>query len=138
MSYFQTSSAARGAFGIPNAAGVYTRRCYRLSCFLDAVCFDAELCAHKLIVLSSDSSELPIRSQVESMTTFLILGLVFLTSTWYIKNPFLKNKIIEAWALNISDDRQRSLRILVNTHPLAVKHLDSALINFYIGASTVP
>ncbi|KAF9241107.1 ubiquitin elongating factor core-domain-containing protein [Melanogaster broomeanus] len=44
----------------------------------------------------------------------LTFALTFLTSTWYIKNPFLKAKINEA------------------VHPLALKHLMPALTHFYI------
>ncbi|KAI8994147.1 ubiquitin conjugation factor E4 [Trametes punicea] len=64
----------------------------------------------------------------------LIWCLTFLTSTWYIKNPFLKAKIVDvlffgtwSWSENRS-----VLTALLNTHPMALKHLMPSLMNFYI------
>lgn len=65
----------------------------------------------------------------------LLWCLTFLSSTWYIKNPFLKAKIVDvlffgtwSWA-----EHRSVLTTLLNTHPVALKHLIPALMNFYIG-----
>jgi ubiquitin conjugation factor E4 B len=68
-------------------------------------------------------------------TELLIFSLTFLTSTWYIKNPFLKSKINEVLFYGIwaqGRDRQVILGSLLNTHPMALKHLMPALMHFYI------
>ena len=85
-------------------------------------------------------SDSPHSLELTGKTEMLIWGLSFLTSTWYIKNPFLKNKMIEAlaWGVMSYDGRRSLLSSLVNTHPLAMKHLVSALVHFYIGVSIVP
>lgn len=65
----------------------------------------------------------------------LIWCLAFLTSTWYIKNPFLKAKIVEVLFFGCWNwGEQRSvLTTLLNTHPVALQHLMPALMHFYIG-----
>lgn len=67
----------------------------------------------------------------------LIWCLSFLTSTWYIKNPFLKAKIVEVLFYGCWNwGEQRSvLTTLLNTHPVALLHLMPALMHFYIGRS---
>ena len=70
----------------------------------------------------------------------LIWCLTFLTSTWYIKNPFLKAKIVEVLffgTLNWGEHRS-VLTMLLNTHPMALKHLMPALMHFYIGMDPDP
>ncbi|THG98805.1 hypothetical protein EW026_g3438 [Hermanssonia centrifuga] len=64
----------------------------------------------------------------------LLWALTFLTSTWYIKNPFLKSKIVEAlcWASMKYDGRRSVLESTMNSHPMALKHLMPALMHFYI------
>ncbi|OAX40417.1 hypothetical protein K503DRAFT_791386 [Rhizopogon vinicolor AM-OR11-026] len=65
----------------------------------------------------------------------VIFTLTFLTSTWYIKNPFLKAKINEAifyGVLPYGNDRHRILGNTLNSHPIALKHLIPALTHFYI------
>ncbi|KAG6331103.1 hypothetical protein ID866_7990 [Astraeus odoratus] len=65
----------------------------------------------------------------------IIFALTFLTSTWYIKNPFLKAKINEAifyGVLPYGYEHNGILSAVLNTHPLALKHLMPALTHFYI------
>ncbi|KAN0087641.1 Ubiquitin elongating factor core domain containing protein [Tylopilus felleus] len=65
----------------------------------------------------------------------LVFALTFLTSTWYIKNPFLKAKINEAvfyGVLPYGNERNGILGAVLNSHPLALKHLIQALTHFYI------
>ncbi|CAL1712793.1 unnamed protein product [Somion occarium] len=78
--------------------------------------------------------EAPQSLELSGKTEILIWVLTFLTSTWYIKNPFLKNKMIDvlSWGVVSYDGRRSILNTLVNTHPLALKHLVSALVHFYI------
>ncbi|KAI0333659.1 ubiquitin conjugation factor E4 [Cubamyces sp. BRFM 1775] len=72
--------------------------------------------------------------ELSGKNEMLIWCLTFLTSTWYIKNPFLKAKIIEVLFMGTwSWSEQRSvLTTLLNTHPIALKHLMPALMGFYI------
>jgi len=61
--------------------------------------------------------------------------LTFLTSTWYIKNPFLKSKINDVLFMSIWNYGRQSGGILgnmLNSHPMALKHLMPALMHFYI------
>jgi ubiquitin conjugation factor E4 B len=65
----------------------------------------------------------------------VIFALTFLTSTWYIKNPFLKAKINEAifyGVLPYGNDRHGILGHALNTHSVALKNLIPALTHFYI------
>ena len=90
---------------------------------------------------------------------FVIFALTFLTSTWYIKNPFLKAKINEVrllachllsstlfyvghtgqavfyGVLPYGNDRHGILGNTLNSHPVALKRLIPALTHFYIGMS---
>jgi ubiquitin conjugation factor E4 B len=82
----------------------------------------------------------------------LLFVLTFLTSTWCIKNPFLKSKINDVsnvWfsIVNLLCLREQLLFFgawygrnengilggVLNTHPMALKHLMPALMHFYIG-----
>ncbi|PBK97395.1 hypothetical protein ARMGADRAFT_987069 [Armillaria gallica] len=77
----------------------------------------------------------PDKFDLSGKTELLIFVLTFLSSTWYIKNPFLKSKIndvlfIGIW--NFGRERDGVLGFLLNTHPLALKHLMSSLMHFYI------
>ncbi|EIW81074.1 hypothetical protein CONPUDRAFT_55967 [Coniophora puteana RWD-64-598 SS2] len=68
-------------------------------------------------------------------TELIIFALTFLTSTWYIKNPFLKAKINEMvfyGVLPYGHERHGILSGLLNSHPMALKHLMSALMHFYV------
>ncbi|KAI0322359.1 ubiquitin elongating factor core-domain-containing protein [Amylostereum chailletii] len=65
----------------------------------------------------------------------LVFIITFLTSTWYIKNPFLKNKLIDIlWFANQGYYRGEPgiLTNLMNSHDVALKHLMYALMHFYI------
>ena len=73
--------------------------------------------------------------ELSGKNEMLIWALTFLTSTWYIKNPFLKSKIVEALFLGTFkyDGRRSVLESTLNTHPLSLKYLMPALMNIYIG-----
>ncbi|KAF8964409.1 ubiquitin elongating factor core-domain-containing protein [Flammula alnicola] len=78
---------------------------------------------------SPDKFELA--GKVELMTFVL----TFLTSTWYIKNPFLKSKINDVLFMSIwgyGRERNGILGNMLNSHPMALKHLMPALMHFYI------
>ncbi|KAK2465341.1 hypothetical protein APHAL10511_002695 [Amanita phalloides] len=84
---------------------------------------------HFFVQVSPDKFDLS--GKVEMM----IFALTFLTSTWYIKNPFLKSKINDILFMSIwryGRENNGVLGNLLNTHPLALKHLMPALMNFYI------
>ncbi|KAJ1303373.1 hypothetical protein OPQ81_011567 [Rhizoctonia solani] len=77
-------------------------------------------------------------------TEFLVFALTFLSSTWYIKNPFLKSKILQGLfygSIHIGRERDGLFGALFNSHPLALQHLLPSLMWFYVeveqtGAST--
>ena len=98
---------------------------------------------------SPDSLELSGKNEL------LVWALTFLTSTWYIKNPFLKAKLVEvrcAWLYDTFaelsalqalfyasyswSNRRGLLAMTLNTHPMALKYLVPALTHFYIGTHT--
>ncbi|KAI0259835.1 ubiquitin elongating factor core-domain-containing protein [Gloeopeniophorella convolvens] len=64
----------------------------------------------------------------------LVFTLTFMLSTWWIKNPFLKNKIIDILFCSCFTYRGQTslLGPLLNSHQLALKHLMPALTHFYI------
>ncbi|TDL23245.1 hypothetical protein BD410DRAFT_747294 [Rickenella mellea] len=64
----------------------------------------------------------------------VIWALTFLRSTWYIKNPFLKAKINEViffGTLAYGREQNGVLGNILNTHPVALKHLMPAMMSFY-------
>ncbi|EPQ54429.1 hypothetical protein GLOTRDRAFT_139020 [Gloeophyllum trabeum ATCC 11539] len=72
---------------------------------------------------------------ISGKNELVIFCLTFLTSTWYIKNPFLKAKINEVLfygTLPFRGERTGVLGGTLNSHPVALKHLMSALMHFYI------
>ncbi|KAJ4482100.1 ubiquitin conjugation factor E4 [Lentinula aciculospora] len=77
----------------------------------------------------------PDKFELAGKSELLTFILTFLSSTWYIKNPFLKSKINDVLFLSIwgyGRERNGILGGLLNTHPLALKHLMSMLMHFYI------
>ncbi|KIY63497.1 hypothetical protein CYLTODRAFT_493873 [Cylindrobasidium torrendii FP15055 ss-10] len=78
----------------------------------------------------------PEKFELSGKNELLIFALTFLSSTWYIKNPFLKAKILDALWLGIwnYDGRHADgiLGSLLNSHPMALQHLMSVLTHFYI------
>ncbi|KZV65315.1 hypothetical protein PENSPDRAFT_614272 [Peniophora sp. CONT] len=65
----------------------------------------------------------------------LVFLMTFLTSTWYIKNPYLKNKIIDVLfysSVSYYQGQDSLLGNLLNGHPVALKNLISALTTNYI------
>ncbi|CAE6512214.1 unnamed protein product [Rhizoctonia solani] len=66
---------------------------------------------------------------------FLVFALTFLSSTWYIKNPFLKSKLLQGLfygSIHIGRERDGLLGALFNSHPLALQHLLPSLMWFYV------
>ncbi|KAI0365724.1 ubiquitin conjugation factor E4 [Pilatotrama ljubarskyi] len=84
---------------------------------------------HLYIVRQSPNS-----LELSGKNEMLIWCLTFLTSTWYIKNPFLKAKIVEVlfYGTYSWGEHRSVLTTLLNTHQMALKHLMPALMNFYI------
>lgn len=85
--------------------------------------------AHRLCSHHPQSLELAGRDELLNFT------LTFLTSTWYIKNPFLKAKLVEilffgAWPYR---GNQSLLGANLNASKVALDHLMKALMHFYIG-----
>ncbi|KAF5338878.1 hypothetical protein D9611_008795 [Ephemerocybe angulata] len=77
----------------------------------------------------------PDKFELAGKTELLVFILTFLTSTWYIKNPFLKSKINDVLFMSIwgyGRERNGVLGNMLNSHPLALKHLMPALMHFYI------
>lgn len=66
----------------------------------------------------------------------LFFLMTFLTSTWYIKNPYLKNKIIDTLfysSVSYYQGQDSLLGNLLNGHPIALNNLIPALTTNYIG-----
>ncbi|KAF9644135.1 hypothetical protein BDM02DRAFT_3272627 [Thelephora ganbajun] len=73
--------------------------------------------------------------ELSGKNELVIFTLTFLTSTWYIKNPFLKAKLVEMLfygILGYGHERTGVLGHTLNSHPLALKHLMSSLMSFYV------
>ncbi|KAF8305671.1 hypothetical protein DL93DRAFT_2089352 [Clavulina sp. PMI_390] len=66
----------------------------------------------------------------------LVFILTFLSSPWYIKNPFLKSKLVQILFYGtLPYGRNNAPGIFVsviNTHPLALEHLMPVLMRFYV------
>ncbi|KAF9533152.1 ubiquitin elongating factor core-domain-containing protein [Crepidotus variabilis] len=77
----------------------------------------------------------PDKFELSGKLELMTFVLTFLTSTWYIKNPFLKSKINDALFMSIwqyGRERNGILGNMLNTHPLALAHLMPAMMHFYI------
>ncbi|KAG6812561.1 hypothetical protein H0H92_002213 [Tricholoma furcatifolium] len=84
-----------------------------------------------LFIVQTSPEKFAMSGKIELMTFVL----TFLNSTWYIKNPFLKAKINDVLFMSIwgyGYERHGILGNLLNTHPMALKHLMPALMHFYI------
>jgi ubiquitin conjugation factor E4 B len=63
-------------------------------------------------------------------------SVAFLTSTWYITNPYLKSKLVTVLAIGVRPFRRFNQGILGSmlcAHPLSLKFLMMCLMNFYVG-----
>lgn len=72
----------------------------------------------------------------ESIVVFCI---VFIASTSYVQNPFLKAKVAELLAYCLMPFGQHTSGLLgdvLNVHPLALEHLVPALVTFWIEAES--
>ncbi|PPQ91665.1 hypothetical protein CVT25_012878 [Psilocybe cyanescens] len=77
----------------------------------------------------------PDKFEMAGKLELMTFVLTFLTSTWYIKNPFLKSKINDVLFMSIwgyGRERNGILGNMLNSHPLALKNLMPALMHFYI------
>ncbi|KAJ7863060.1 ubiquitin elongating factor core-domain-containing protein [Mycena olivaceomarginata] len=87
---------------------------------------------------TSAEGDVPRQVRPFRQTELLIFVLTFLNSTWYIKNPFLKSKIndlLRSCSLGsgaTARERNGLLGNMLNTHPMALRHLMPALTHFYI------
>lgn len=70
------------------------------------------------------------------VTDLVVFSLVFLRSSEYIKNPYLKAKLVEILFNGVRPLRrgetQGALSPVLNSHSLALQHLFPALMGFYI------
>lgn len=93
---------------------------------------------------------------VQGSNELVDFSMAFLTSTWYITNPYLKSKLItvrrttvtpvwilmrwlpeQALAAGVRQSRGGRPGVLIgvlNSHPLALEHLMTSLMQFYVGA----
>ncbi|KAJ3574715.1 hypothetical protein NP233_g1573 [Leucocoprinus birnbaumii] len=81
------------------------------------------------------TNQAPDKWEMSGRPELLAFILTFLTSTWYIKNPFLKSKINDVLFVTTQyygRDRAGLLGNMLNTEPLALRHLIPALTHFYI------
>lgn len=68
----------------------------------------------------------------DELVTFII---TFLRSTKYVKNPYLKAKLVEIlffFTYPIAKGIPGELESILNSHPLALEHLVPSLMNFYV------
>ncbi|CAD6888083.1 unnamed protein product [Tilletia controversa] len=76
------------------------------------------------------------QSAKDDLVTFSV---TFLSSGWYIKNPFLKAKLAEIIFYNVMPYGSLSTGALgetINFHPLALRHLVPAMMSFWIEAES--
>ena len=114
--------------------------------------------AFVIFVIGSSSKALrhgPSSLELTGKEEVLIFTLTFMLSTWWIKNPFLKNKIIDVCLVYLAlicslmaqqilycscftyRGQSSLLGSLLNSHPVALKYLMPALTHFYIGMPTL-
>lgn len=68
----------------------------------------------------------------DELVTFII---TFLRNTKYVKNPYLKAKLVEIlffFTYPIAKGVPGELESILNSHPLALEHLVPSLMNFYV------
>ncbi|KAF5369482.1 hypothetical protein D9758_002753 [Tetrapyrgos nigripes] len=85
--------------------------------------------------LHFSTNHAPDKFELSGKNELLLFILTFLTSTWYIKNPFLKSKINDVLFMGTwgyGRERNGILGGLLHSHPMALKHLMPALMHFYI------
>ncbi|KAG9010260.1 hypothetical protein FRB94_010788 [Tulasnella sp. JGI-2019a] len=61
--------------------------------------------------------------------------LTFMSSTWYIKNPYLKSKLVQILFYGIlpyGRDKMGVMGPILNSHPTALQHLIPILMSFYV------
>ncbi|CAG8442490.1 7451_t:CDS:10 [Scutellospora calospora] len=73
------------------------------------------------------------RASVVYQDVLIVFIITFLKSSSYIKKPYLKAKLVEIlFYFTIRGEREGSIEKLLNSHPLALDHLLSALMSFYV------
>ncbi|KAF8510860.1 ubiquitin elongating factor core-domain-containing protein [Gautieria morchelliformis] len=73
--------------------------------------------------------------ELSGKTELVDFVLTFLSSTWYITNPYLKSKLVQILfygTIAYGRESHGLLAGILNSHPLALKHLMSCLTSFYI------
>ncbi|CAG8676292.1 43969_t:CDS:10 [Gigaspora margarita] len=74
------------------------------------------------------------RAAAVSRDDLIVFIITFLKSSSYIKKPYLKAKLVEIlfYFTFRSNDREVGMVTAMNSHPLALNHLLSALMSFYV------
>ncbi|EXX53635.1 hypothetical protein RhiirA5_349834 [Rhizophagus irregularis] len=68
-----------------------------------------------------------------SRDELVIFIITFLKSSTYIKNPYLKAKLVEIlFYYTIRNENEGGIGSILNTHPIALEHLMSSLMSFYV------
>lgn len=69
----------------------------------------------------------------DQLVAFII---TFLKNAKHVKNPYLKAKLVEVlffFTYPIARGVPGELEAILNSHPLALEHLVSSLMSFYVG-----
>ncbi|GBC03242.1 hypothetical protein RclHR1_05020019 [Rhizophagus clarus] len=68
-----------------------------------------------------------------SRDELVIFIITFLKSSSYIKNPYLKAKLVEIlFYYTIRNENEGGIGSILNTHPVSLGHLMSSLMSFYV------
>ncbi|RIA98699.1 ubiquitin elongating factor core-domain-containing protein [Glomus cerebriforme] len=68
-----------------------------------------------------------------SRDELVIFIITFLKSSSYIKNPYLKAKLVEIlFYYTMRNENEGGIGMILNTHPIALEHLMSSLMSFYV------
>ncbi|WFD06541.1 RING-type E3 ubiquitin transferase [Malassezia vespertilionis] len=76
---------------------------------------------------------------VHAQNTIVVFSTTFLSSGWFIRNPFLKAKLAEMLSYNVMPYDAHPAGVMgdvVNSHPVALKHLVPSLMAFWIDAES--
>ncbi|CAG8526533.1 3489_t:CDS:10 [Diversispora eburnea] len=68
-----------------------------------------------------------------SRDELLIFIITFLSSSAYVKNPYLKAKFVEIlFHFTIRNENEGGMGVILATHPIALNHLMPSLMSFYV------
>lgn len=145
----QTSPSQGSTLGLQGPPGVHSRGYHRLPFLCRQVCPCVVCHRQQLKAFRHGPSSLELTGKEE----VLIFTITFMLSTWWIKNPFLKNKIIDVCLIFLNSffpltalqilfcscftykEQSSLLGSLLNSHAVALKYLMPALTHFYIGTN---